>query len=111
VKAGEAEANGGVLNRLGRVHDELHECNNTVLRKPKKRLRKAQREFEKAVSSAITDESEAKALEMANLIEMLLEQEEIHWLQRARANWLSQGDMHTSFFHKFASARRKKKLH
>jgi hypothetical protein len=33
VKAGEAETNGGVLNRLGRVHDELHEWNNTVLKK------------------------------------------------------------------------------
>ncbi|KAK8461281.1 hypothetical protein SEVIR_1G007383v4 [Setaria viridis] len=38
----------------------------------------------------------------------MLEQEEIHWFQRARANWLKQGDRNTSFFHNFATKRRKK---
>jgi hypothetical protein len=66
-----------------------------VLKKPKKRLRQAQRDFEKAMSSVISDDSEAKAKE---IIEMLLEQEEIRWLQRSRANWLQHGDRNTSFF-------------
>jgi hypothetical protein len=60
------------------------------------------------MSGPISDDSEAKAKESANLIEILLEQEEVHWLQRARANWLHLGDRNTSFFHNFASARRKK---
>jgi hypothetical protein len=47
---------------------------------------------------------------LANLVEILLEQEEIHWLQRSRVNWLSQGDKNTRFFHQFASARRKKNM-
>lgn len=41
-------------------------------------------------------------------LELMLEQEEIHWFQRARANWLKQGDRNTSFFHNFATKRRKK---
>jgi hypothetical protein len=45
---------------------------------------------------------------MAKLIELLLEQEEIRWLQRSRANWLQHGDLNTNFFHNFATARRKK---
>jgi hypothetical protein len=85
-KAGKTEASDGVLNKLGRVHEALHELDNNVLKKPKIRLRKAQRDFEAAVSRVISDESEAKAKEIADLIEVLLEQEEIHWLQRVRAN-------------------------
>jgi hypothetical protein len=34
----------------------------------------------------ISDENEAKAKEMANLIEILLEKEEVYWAQRSRAN-------------------------
>jgi hypothetical protein len=54
-------------------------------------------------------ENEIIAKEKAALIEILLEQEEVHWQQRSRANWLMQGDRNTSFFQNFASARRKKK--
>jgi hypothetical protein len=45
---------------------------------------------------------------MVSLVELLLEQEEIHWFQRSRSNWLQFGDRNTSFFHHYASARRKK---
>jgi hypothetical protein len=71
-------------------------------------LAKAQRELEKAMNGLISDESEAKAKEMANLSELLLERDEIYWAQRSRANWLQHGDRNTSFFHNYASARRKK---
>jgi hypothetical protein len=71
---------GNVLGRLAHLHDALHSWDNSVLQAPKKRLRRAQRDFEKAVSGVILDESEEKAKEMAELIEMLLEQEEVRWL-------------------------------
>ena len=60
------------------------------------------------MNGPISDESEAKAKEMANLIELLLEQDEVYWAQRSRANWLQYGDRNTAFFHNFATARRKK---
>jgi hypothetical protein len=41
-------------------------------------------------------------------IESLLDQEEIYWVQRGRANWLRHGDKNTSFFHGTATARKKR---
>jgi hypothetical protein len=67
-----------------------------------------QRDLEKALSGPMSDENDAIAKEMANLVELLLEQEEVHWMRRSRGNWLQHGDRNSSFFHNFASARRKK---
>jgi hypothetical protein len=103
-----ASVDDGVMGRLGRMHSALHAWDSQILRKPKRRLRKAQRELEKAMNGPLSDENEAKAKEMANLIELLLEQDEVYWAQRSRSNWLHQGDRNTTFFHNYASARRKK---
>ena len=46
--------------------------------------------------------------EIQTVIENLLDQEELLWLQRGRANWLLHGDRNTSFFHRAASARKKR---
>jgi hypothetical protein len=80
-EAESTEMNDGVLAKLGRMQQALHEWDYSVLKKPKKHLRHAQKEFENAVVGVIIDESEAKAKELAELIEILLEQDEIHWLQ------------------------------
>jgi hypothetical protein len=90
------------------MHDALHAWDKSILKKPKRRLRRAQQRLETAMNGPLTEENENLAKEMASLVELLLEQEEIHWLQRSRANWLQFGDRNTSFFHNFASARRKK---
>ena len=53
-------------------------------------------------------ESRSRQKEALVLIENLLDQEEIFWLQRGRANWLMHGDRNTSFFHNAATARKKR---
>jgi hypothetical protein len=55
---------GNVLGQLAHMHGALHDLDSSVLKALKKRLRKAQREFEKAVNAVIFDESESKAKEM-----------------------------------------------
>jgi hypothetical protein len=89
------------------MHGELHDWNDKVLRKPQKQIRKAQKHFDEAMSGPMTAEKLEMAKEMKELIDLLLEQEETHWMQRSRANWLRQGDWNTSFFHNYATARRK----
>jgi hypothetical protein len=104
-----------VLDRLAHMHHALHAWDASVLRKPKRRIRRAQKKLENSMCGPMTEENEIIAKETAELIELLLEQEEMHWLQRSRANWLQYGDRNTSFFHQFATARRKqnfiKRLH
>jgi hypothetical protein len=39
------------------------------------------------MNGPMTVENELIAKEKAAIIELLLEQEEVHWLQRSRANW------------------------
>lgn len=44
---------------------------------------------------------------LENTIEKLVVQEEMHWKQRARTNWLAHGDGNTKLFHSFASQRKR----
>jgi hypothetical protein len=97
-----------VLSKLSRLHGELHYWNDKVLRKPQKRIRQAQKCFDEAMLGPMTAEKEEIVKEMKALIDLLLEQEETHWMQLSRANWLRQGDRNTLFFHNYATVRRKK---
>jgi hypothetical protein len=56
----------------------------------------------------MSHESLAEQKEILLKIELLLEQEELHWVQRGRANWLRHGDSNTKKIHNFASARKKR---
>ena len=58
----------------------------------------------------MNDENLLREKELAKEIEWLLEQEEIHFAQRSRVDWLQYGDKNTNYFHNFASARRKRNM-
>jgi hypothetical protein len=49
-------------------------------------LRAAQRELEQLMIGPINQQTDARKYELAALIEKIVEQEEIHWNQRSRAN-------------------------
>ncbi|XP_057775203.1 uncharacterized protein LOC130994187 [Salvia miltiorrhiza] len=52
--------------------------------------------------------TEADFVEISKQIEHAVEAEASHWKQRARVNWLVNGDRNTGAFHSQASRRRKK---
>ena len=73
-------------------------------------MKKLKKELENLRSAPMTDESIATQKEILLRLELLLEQEEIIWVQRARANWLKHGDRNTNFFHHFASHRKRRNM-
>jgi hypothetical protein len=92
AKANVEVTEGGVLARLSHMHSLLHAWDRDILQKPKRRLRTAQRKLERAMVGPLSEENEVIMREQAALIELLLEQDEVHWMQRSRANWLQHGD-------------------
>jgi exonuclease VII large subunit len=88
--------NANLAGRLSVVHEQLHKWDRYTLQSSKKKIRAAQRELEQV----------SKHLDLE--IERLLEQEEIHWAQRSRVNWLQFGDKNSSYFHKFANTRKER---
>lgn len=99
-----------IHEKLSRMHDAFHDWDKRVRKKPKRRIRKAQKDLERIMSGPINDESEEKRKELSELIEYLLELEEIHYMKRSRAGWLKNGDRNTRFFQAYASACRKRNL-
>jgi hypothetical protein len=70
----------------------MHIWDKEVLKKYVHQIKKLKRELERLRSGQMTDESIVDQKEILLQLELLLEQEEIYWVQRARANWLKHGD-------------------
>ena len=81
-----------------------------MLKAPVRRMKKLKKELEKVRRSPMTDENLARQKELLLNIELLLEQEEIYWVQRARANWSKHGDRNSDFFQNLATSRRRRNL-
>jgi ribonuclease HI len=94
--------------KVNEVHEELHSWDREVLKAPTRRISDLKKELERLKRGPMTEANTEAQKEIMVRLELMLEQEEIHWFQRARANWLRQGDRNTSFFHNFATKRRKK---
>ena len=107
-KVGSDPTANSVYEKLNRMHAMFHDWDQRVLKKPKQRLRKAQRDLERVMRGPINDNSEEARNQLSELIEYLLELEEIHMMQMSRISWLKNGDRNTGFFQAYASARRKR---
>jgi hypothetical protein len=103
-----APPNVPVMSKLAAVHSELHEWDRSVLKAPQKKIRELTRDLDRLLCGPMSEESTQKQKELTRQIEVSLEQEEVHYMQRSRANWLMHGDKNTTFFHNFVKARRKR---
>lgn len=99
-----------LMARANHVHADLHVWDREVLKKPVQRIKRLKRDLEMLQRGRMTDESISAQKEMMLQLELLLEQEEIYRVQRARANWLKHGDRNSSSFHHFASNHKRKNL-
>jgi hypothetical protein len=99
-----------LMSKVKAVHADMHEWDKNVLKKPAQRMKKLKQELETLRWGPMTDASLAAQKEILLRLELLLEQEEIIWVQRARANWLKHGDHNTNFFHHYASARKRRNM-
>jgi hypothetical protein len=97
-----------LASRSKAVHMSLHEWDRMTLKGPKKRIDILKKELEHLRKGVMSPESNGRQKEIQVLIENLMEQEEIYWLQRGRTNWLMHGDRNTSFFHNAATARKRR---
>ncbi|XP_059458331.1 uncharacterized protein LOC132187927 [Corylus avellana] len=95
-----------VYSKLGRCQGDLSRWSrckfgNTdeELKKKTKRLEELQRD------EVLADREEITRLKEE--IDYIMEQEDHKWKQRAKQHWFKEGDRHTSFFHAWASHRRK----
>jgi hypothetical protein len=90
------------------IHEDLHKWDKDVLKNPVKRMADLKRDLERLRRGPMTDANMASQKEIMVRLELMLEQEEFFWTQRARVNWLKSGDRNTSFFHNYATKRKKK---
>lgn len=97
-----------LADRTRAVHADLHAWDRNTLKGPKKRISKLKRELEKLKAGPLNSDTRSRQKEVQVLLENILDQEELYWLQRGRANWLLHGDRNTAFFHKAAMARKKR---
>ena len=87
--------NSSLAGKLAAVHTTLHKWDRSILQSRRRNIRKKQQVMERVSREALSDENIQLQKELAKEIEDMLEQEEIHWGQCSRINWLQHGDKNT----------------
>ncbi|XP_039020353.1 uncharacterized protein LOC120152142 [Hibiscus syriacus] len=101
------EATGSVPEKLNFVSHELDNWFKEVCHKNRLTTYDLKRKLADLVELAPTDEVLGDIIDKRLQLKLEMDKEELYWEQRARANWLKNGDNNTSFSHRFASNKKK----
>ena len=72
-----------LMEKVNEVHEELHQWDKEVLKRPTSRIKALRKDLERLRRGPMNEVNSAAQKEVMIKIELLLEQEEIHWVQRA----------------------------
>ncbi|KAA3466281.1 5'-nucleotidase surE [Gossypium australe] len=115
------EKQGGVLRedaRMEAFHRTFKDCHledigyfgtraGKIKQRRDREVKRLTRRLEELNCFGRLEESLAELVDVKLHLNMEMDKEERYWEQRARVNWLKMRDKNTSFFHKFASQRRR----
>jgi hypothetical protein len=95
---------GEAVERIGGC---LMEWDREVLGELKQRIKKAKKDLEMCRRGQLDQRRLSQEHLLKYKLNRLEEQQNVYWQQRAHVNWLKNGDRNTSFFHAYASERKK----
>ncbi|KAA3460789.1 reverse transcriptase [Gossypium australe] len=98
---------GSYQNRMTNLAKGLKMWGTTMQAKRKGEVKRLNRRLEELNDEEGTDENLMEIMEVKLHLNMEIDKEERYWEQRARSNWQQVGDKNTSFFHKYASQRKR----
>jgi hypothetical protein len=96
-----------VSDALAKVGRNLWQWDKEVLGALKKRIKVAKKELERCRRESISQEGVNREQMLRFKLNRLEDQHNLYWQQRAHANWLKFGDRNTTYFHAFASERKR----
>ncbi|KAI5012502.1 hypothetical protein ZWY2020_024768 [Hordeum vulgare] len=97
-----------VVDLVRSVSRKLNTWNKDILGDLQKRIKKLKEELEACRREDVTQQTVNREQVLRFKLDRLEEQNDIFWKQRAHAHWLEKGDRKTSYFHSFASDRKRK---
>lgn len=95
-----------LLPKLVEVSSFMARWGRTFFHKFREKLKEYKTQLDDLVDCS-DHQSVQKYIYVKEELNLLLQQEESYWKQRAKVFWLKEGDENTRFFHSSASARKK----